>query len=406
MAVKKSQEKLIEEVLTKQIDKIYPSREALEKVLKSGEKLTIYWGIDPTSPHVHLGHSTNLFVLRRFQKLGHKVIGLIGDYTARIGDPSGKDTKRMPLSRLQIANNLKNYKSQILKILDPKKTVFRYNSEWWNKMKASDLLMLDSLVTHQQIIERDMFQKRIADGNPISEMEIQYPLLQGYDSVALKTDVEIGGTDQLFNMLMGRNLEKTLLKKEKFIITTPLLENPKTGKKLMSKSEGSYISMDDEPNDTYGKVMALIDDVILTCFKFCTDLDDDRIKDVETRLKNKENPKNLKSELASEIVKIYHGEKKAKEAAEEFERVFRKHELPEDIPKCPGYPLKGRWGIIDLIVHAYNIEFSRTQVRRLVFQRAVKINGEIVDDPFKIIDVDPMSKLIIQVGPIHFVKIK
>lgn len=397
----KSRENLIQETLTKQIDKIYPSREALEKVLKSGKKLTIYWGIDPTSPDIHLGHSTNLFVLRRFQNLGHKIVGLTGDFTARIGDPSGKTIGRVPLTQIQIAENFKNYRSQILKVLDPKKTVFKFNSEWWNKMKAADLLMLDRLVTHQQIIERDMFQKRIADGNPISEMEIQYPLLQGYDSVALKADVEIGGTDQLFNMLMGRELEKTLLKKEKFVITTPLLENPKTGKKLMSKSEGNYISIQDDSSQMYGKTMALPDEVIVEIFKFCTDLSDNRVKDVEARLKNKENPKNLKSELAYEIVKIYHGEKKAKEARKEFERVFGKHELPEKITEVA--IKKGKQDIVELLVAA-KLAPSKSQARRLISENAVKIDGKVVHDPAKKIKIK--SGMVIQVGKKRFVKIK
>ena len=397
----KPKKDLIKEALTKQIAGIIPSREALQKVLESGKKLTIYWGIDPTAPDIHLGHSTNLFVLRRFQRLGHKIIGLVGDYTARIGDPSGRTTIRIPLTRLQIAKNLKNYKSQILKILDPKKTIFKFNSEWWEKMKASDLLMLDSLVTHQQIIERDMFQKRIADKNPISEMEIQYPLLQGYDSVALKTDVEVGGTDQFFNMLMGRQFSKTLLRKEKFVITTPLLENPKTGKKLMSKSEGNYISMNNDPNKMYGKVMALADDVIIVCFKFCTDLEEDSARRTELSLKSADNPRNLKSELAYEIVKIYHGEKKAKEAEREFNQVFQKHELPKKIPEVI---LKaGEYNIVDLLT-ATGMAPSKSEARRLVIGKAVRAGGKLIDDFKDTIKVSP--GLVVQVGKRHFKKIK
>lgn len=397
----KFKEKQIQEALTKHIEKIYPSRETLEKVLKSGRKLTIYWGIDPTSPHVHLGHSTNLFVLKRFQELGHKIIGVIGDYTARIGDPSGRTKERIPLTKTQISENLKNYKSQILKILDFKKTTFRFNSEWWNKMSAFDLLMLDKLVTHQQIIERDMFKKRIAANYPISEMEIQYPLLQGYDSVALKVNAEVGGTDQLFNMLMGRELEKTLIKKEKFVITTPLLENPKTGKKLMSKSEGNYISMDDEPSDMYGKIMALPDEVIMEVFKLCTDLEEKKIKEIESKLQSGENPRNIKEKLAFEIVKIYHGEKKAKEAELEFNKVFKKHGLPE---KMPIVVLKtGDYNIVDLLVNT-KLTSSKSQARRLILENAVKINGKISNEPKSIIKIS--EGLIIQVGKRHFVKVK
>lgn len=396
----KSKEKQTQEALTKHIEKIYPSREALQKILESGKKLTIYWGVDPTSPHIHLGHSTNLFVLRRFQKLGHEIIGVIGDYTARIGDPSGRTKERIPLTKMQIAKNLKNYKSQILKILDSKKTTFRFNSEWWDEMSAFDLLMLDKLVTHQRIIERDMFKKRIAANYPISEMEIQYPLLQGYDSVALEVDVEIGGTDQLFNMLMGRELEKTLIKKEKFIITTSLLENPKTGKKLMSKSEGNYISMDDEPSDMYGKVMALPDEVILPCFKMCTDSPDKKIKEIELRLKNGENPKNLKSELAYEIVKIYHGEKSARKAGEEFNDVFKKHKLPEKISTIA---LKtGDYNIVNLLVDT-KLAPSKSRARQLILENAVKLDRKIVGDPKSNINLN--GEIILQVGKRHFKRI-
>lgn len=401
MTKKNSQEQKIQEALTKQIDKIYPSRETLEMVLRSGKKLTIYWGIDPTSPHIHLGHSTNLFVLKRFQGLGHKIIGVIGDYTARIGDPSGRTLERVPLTKAQIVKNFKNYKSQIIKILDPKKTIFKFNSEWWDKMSAFDLLMLDKLVTHQQIIERDMFQKRIAAHNPISEMEIQYPLLQGYDSVALKADIEIGGTDQLFNMLMGRELEKTLIKKEKFVITTPLLENPKTGKKLMSKSEGNYVSMDDEPNNMYGKIMALPDEVILPCFKMCADLLDEKIKEIKSSLSSGKNPRDLKMELAYEIVKIYHGEKKAEEANQEFNKVFRKHGLPEKISTIV---LKTKdYKIVDLLMTT-KLAPSKSQARRLILGNAVKINGKTANDPKANININ--SDLVVQVGKRHFKKIK
>lgn len=397
----KSGNNLIEEALTKHIDKIYPSREALEKVLKSGKKLTIYWGIDPTSSHVHLGHSTNLFVLRRFQNLGHKIIILIGDYTAQIGDPSGKDKKRKALTEKEVKENLKTYKNQILKILDVKKTAFKFNGEWWNKMSAKELLALDDLITHQQIIERDMFQRRIKEDRPISVKELQYPLLQGYDSVALKTDIELGATDQLFNMLVGRDLVKIFLKKEKFIITTPLLINPETGNKLMSKSEGNYVSLNDSLNQMYGKIMALPDEVILECFRLCTDLDEKKIKEIGERLKLKENPRNIKAELAFEIVKIYHGEKGAKDAEEEFNKVFRKHELPERMPVA--VLKKGFYNVVDLLLKL-NLVKSKSEARRLINESAVKINSETIKDLKTKINIDKGS--VVQIGRRRFVKIE
>ncbi|OGD25582.1 tyrosine--tRNA ligase [Candidatus Azambacteria bacterium RIFCSPHIGHO2_01_FULL_40_24] len=396
----KSKTNLMKKALKKQIDKIYPNKESLEKILKLGKKLTIYWGIDPTSPDVHLGHSTNLFVLRRLQKLGHKIIILIGDYTAQIGDPTGKDKKRKILTENEVKENFRTYKNQILKILDAKKTFFRFNSEWWNKMNAKELLALDDLVTYQQIIERDMFQRRIKEDKPISMKELQYPLLQGYDSVVLKADIELGATDQLFNMLVGRDLVKTFLKKEKFIITTPLLINPKTNSKLMSKSEGNYISLNDSPSEMYGKIMALPDGVILTCFQLCTDVDDGKIRIIESWLKSGENPRNLKAELAFEVVKIYHGEKKAKEAAEEFERVFKKHELPKSIQDVP-ITIK-EYNIIELLIHL-DLALSRSQARRLVLENAIKVNSRVVNDPMAIIDIS--EGIIVQSGKRNFRRI-
>ena len=396
-----SQEQKIKEVLTKHIDKIYPSKEALENILKSGEKLTIYWGADPTSQDIHLGHSTNFFVLRRFQNLGHKVIILVGDYTAQIGDPSGLDKSRKVLTEGEVKHNYKTYKKQILKILDSEKTTFRFNSEWWNKISAKRLLELDRLFTHQQVIERDMFQRRINSKMPISFLELQYPLLQGYDSVALKTDVELGATDQLFNMLTGRYLVKHFLKKEKFVITTPLLINPKNNKKLMSKSEGNYVSLQDSPKQMYGKIMALPDSVILTCFRLCTDVDNSRIENMESRFASGENPRNLKSELAFEIVKMYHGEKKAEEARREFNKVFQKHELPKAIPEVT---LKaGEYNIVDLLVAA-EMAPSKSEARRLVIGRAVKVGGKLINDFKKAVKVSP--GLVIQVGKRHFKKLK
>ena len=402
-----TRDSLIKGAVTKQIDKIYPSREALETVLKSVKKLTIYWGVDPTAPNLHIAHGANLFILKRFQKLGHKIVVLFGDFTAQIGDPTGKTKKRLPLTQKQVMNNLKNYKNQVLKILNPKETQFRLNGEWWRKISAKEFFDIADLITHQQLIEREMFQNRIADGNPISIKELLYPILQGYDSVALKTDAELGGTDQLFNMMVGRDLVKVILKKEKFVITKPILTNPKTGQMLMSKTTGGAIFVNESPDQIFGKIMALPDEVILECFKFCTDVDEGAIKDVDKRLAVGENPRNLKAELAFEIVKIYHGEKAAQKAEDEFNKVFREHKLPKNIPKCPNYPLKGIWNIIDLIVYVFtDLVFSKTQARRLVFGRAVKINDKIVDNQFETIDIDSKSGLIIQVGPINFKKVK
>ncbi len=397
----KIKDDLIKEALTRQIDKIYPSREALEAVLKSAKKLTIYWGIDPTAPNLHIAHGANLFILRRFQKLGHKIVILFGNFTAKIGDPTGKTKKRLPLTQKQVMDNLKNYKNQVLKILDSKKTQFRLNGEWWSTISAEDFFEIADLITHQQLIEREMFQKRIVDGNPISIKELLYPILQGYDSVALKTDVELGGTDQLFNMMVGRDLVKVMLKKEKFVITKPILINPKTGQMLMSKTTGGAIFVNESPNQMYGKIMSLTDEVILGCFKLCTDLGDVEIEKINSRLKSGENPKNIKAQLAGEIVKIYHGEKKAEKAAMEFERIFTKKELPDKITTIS--LSRGLYDIVDLLSKSTLVK-SKSEARRLVEEHAVKIDGAAVEDLQTKIEV--VSGLVIQVGKRRFVRIK
>lgn len=397
MIVKNSQEQKIKEALTKQIDKIYPSREALEVALKSGKKLTIYWGIDPTAPNLHVAHGANLFILRRFQNLGHRVVVLLGNFTAQIGDPSDRPNKRISLSEKQVLLNLKNYKNQIFKILDPQKTDIKFNSTWWKKMSARDLLDLARLVTHQRIIDRDMFQKRIKAGDTITVEELLYPIIQGYDSVALNTDIELGGTDQLFNMLIGRNLEKVLLKKEKFIITKPILANPKTGEMLMSKTSGTAIFLNEPPDQMYGRIMTLPDEVIIPCFKLCADLPDLEISKIELKLKKGENPRNIKAEMAHEVVKIYHGEKKADKAESNFNRVFRKHELPENIEEA-AVAIKPRL-IIELLINA-GLAPSRSQARRLVLENAVKIDGKVVSDPLAIIDVS--EGMIVRSGKRNF----
>ncbi len=397
----KTKGKLIKEALTKQIDKIYPSREALEAVLNSTKKLTIYWGIDPTAPSLHIAHGGNLFILSRFQKLGHKIIVLFGDFTAQIGDPTGKTKKRLPLTKGQVLNNLKNYKSQTTKILDSKKTQFKLNGDWWEKISAKEFFEIADLITHQQLIEREMFQKRIADGNPISIKELLYPILQGYDSVALKTDAELGGTDQLFNMMVGRGLVKAILKKEKFVITKPILINPKTGEMLMSKTTGGVIFVNEPPNQIYGKIMSMPDEVIMDCFKLCTDLGDGEIEKINSQLKSGENPKNLKAELAFEIVKIYHGEKIARKAEDEFERIFKKHELPEKIQEV-AIAIK-KYNVAELLIQL-RLAPSRSEARRLITGSAVKVDGVKINNFKAEIDVRP--GMVIQVGKRHFARIK
>ena len=322
-------EKKIDEILTRSISKIYPSKEALKNVLLSGKQMRVYIGIDPTATYVHIGHSTNYILLKKFHELGHKIIVLIGDFTARIGDPSDKTSLRKKLSISEVKNNLETYKKQIGKIIDfndKKNPVqFAFNSKWLAGMLFGEAMDLASNFTMQQMMERDMFQKRIKENKPIYMHEFFYPLMQGYDSVALNADIEIGGTDQTFNMLVGRILVKNLQGREKFVITTTLLENPITKQKLMSKSLGTGIGLNESPIDMYGKTMSQADENIPQLFTDCTYIGMDEINKINKKLKEgKINPRDLKMKLAYEIVKIYHGEKRRKKLKKILQKLFKK----------------------------------------------------------------------------------
>lgn len=383
----------IQEVIgsNRYIDNIYPSKEFLEVELKRGKQLSLYIGMDPTAPDLHLGHSTNLLALKKFQEMDHRVIILIGDFTARIGDPTGKDETRKPLTENEIQRNLRTYKEQIGKILDLKKTEFKQNSRWLEKLVLKDFIRFASLVTVQQLLHRDMFQERLKSERSIALHEFIYPLLQGYDSVAMKVDGEMGGTDQTFNMLIGRVLMGKLLKKEKFVITTKLLENPLTKKKLMSKSEHNYISLQDNFQEMYAKILALPDEVVFNLFELCTEVPFEKINALK-----ESNVLTAKHELAYEITKIYHGEKGALLAREEFNKIFRQKEVPSKIEE-----IEDKGDIISTLVAA-GIISSRSEAKRLIDQGAIKINGQVIkewDAPFAKGDI-------IQVGPKKFAKIK
>lgn len=397
--------KKIEEIFEKWIDKIYPSKKEFKKVLKS-KKVIIYHGVDPTAPHLHLGHSTNLLFLRELQQLGHKIILLVGDFTAQIGDPTGRLSPRKPLSRKEILVNFKNYKKQAGKILNfnSKKNPaqIKFNSQWFSKFKLEELIRLAAYFTVGQIIKRNMFQERIKKKEEIYLHEFLYPLFQGYDSVALNIDVEVGGTDQTFNMLVGRDLVRIYRNKEKFVITTPLLINPKTQRKIMSKSEGEIIALDDSPDQMYGKIMALPDEVILTCFELCTTVPLLEIKKMRNSLNRKKiNPRDLKARLAREIVGIYYGKKATYEAEKEFERIFKEKKFPTEIPTI--LMEEKNLNILDLLVKT-KLAPSKSEAKRLVLQRGVRITGKAVDNWKKTIKIK--SGLVLQVGKRNFIKIK
>ncbi|MBK5215222.1 MAG: tyrosine--tRNA ligase [Candidatus Pacebacteria bacterium] len=352
------------ELLTRGIAATYPSKDFILSKMNKGEKLTIYLGIDPTGPTLHLGHAIPIKILRDFQKAGHKVILLMGDFTAMIGDPTDKAAVRKQLTHKEVMVNLKNYKKQasaLLSFSGKNAAVIKFNSKWLSKMNFEDVLSLASQMTVQQMLERDMFDKRIKEGKPIYINEFMYPLMQAYDSVAMNVDGEIGGNDQTFNMLCGRDLMKTMKNKEKFVVTVKLLED-NTGKK-MGKTEGNMAALSDSEFEMYGKIMSWTDGLIVSGFELCTNVPMSEIENIKKDiLSEKVNPRDLKMRLAREIVSIYHGEKKSKQAEENFINTFQKNEIPDDIENITV-------GIKELLVDTFltnKIVSSKGEFRRLV----------------------------------------
>jgi tyrosyl-tRNA synthetase len=388
----------IKEILERGVEQIVEKKSLIKK-LTSGRKLRIKLGIDPTSPILHLGNAIPLWKLRQFQDLGHQIILIIGDFTAQIGDTSDKMAMRQPLSSEQIEENMKDYKKQISKILDLTKTKIVYNSTWLSKLRFEEILKLARQFTVAQMLERENFDKRYKTGKPINLQEILYPLMQGYDSVAIQADVEIGGTDQTFNLLAGRAIQKAYGQKPQDIITLTLIEG--TDGRKMSKSFGNIIAIIDEPVDMFGKVMSMDDDLIVKYFRLCTLLPLNEIEKIEKGLNSKKiNPREAKIKLAREIVAVYHGQELAKEAEEEFNRVFKKKELPSRIPEVRLQ--EKTFPILDLLVKT-NLASSKSEAKRLILQRGVKINGRVQEDWKGIIKAK--KKMIIQVGKRKFVKI-
>ncbi len=394
-------EKKIDEVLTRSIQTVLPSKDLFRKELLSGKKLKIYVGADATGPKLHVGHATNFMILERLRQLGHEVVVLFGDFTAQIGDPTGKESGRKPLTAFEVRKNMRSWKKQIGKVLKlglGGAKIVR-NSTWFSTMTFTDVIKLSSHFTVQQMIERDMFQKRMADKKPVYLHEFFYPLMQGYDSVVLNVDVEIGGNDQTFNMLAGRTLQKILNNKEKFVVSTTLLTNPKTGKKLMNKSEGIAIGLDDEYNDMFGKVMALPDEAIIQVFIDCTYLRMEEIKKIEKNINDGANPRDAKMHLAKEIVSIYHGKAAAEKAEKNFIETFKKGGLPEHIDEVKTE--KGKL-LSEILVEA-KVVSSKSDFRRLVGEGAVSDaeSGEkIIDSNYKI-----EKEITLRVGKKRFIRV-
>lgn len=361
-------ENKIDEVLTRGVENIFPNPDFLRSKLKKGERISVYLGIDPTGTTLHLGHVIPLKKLGKLQELGHQIILLMGDFTAMIGDPTDKTATRRKLTRQEVLNNLKEYKKQASKFISfsgSNPALLKYNSEWLSKMNFEDVLELASFMTVDQMMKRDMFYKRSQEGKPVYIHEFMYPLMQGYDSVAMGVDGEIGGNDQTFNMLAGRDLMKALKNKEKFVIATRLLVD--SGGQKMGKTEGNMVSLDQTPEDMFGRVMSWGDDLVIHAFEIVTDVSMNEIKKMSEAFSGGANPKDIKTRLAREIVKMCHGEKEAEKAEQNFENTFSKKEFPVEAKVLK---VSKEEKIIDILVGNKIVE-SKTEFRRLIDVGAV-----------------------------------
>ena len=395
--------KMIDELLSRGVEKIYPSASLLKKKLMTGEPIKLYCGYDPSAPSLHIGHAISFNKLSQFQKLGHKVVFLIGDFTGMIGDPTDKTAARKKLSREEVLKNSKEYQKQgasFLSFSGDNSAKLMYNSEWNDKLTFKDLIELSSNFTVQQMIQRDMFQERLKEEKPIYLHEFMYPLAQGYDSYAMDVDLEVGGNDQMFNMMRGRDLQKVLRNKEKFVMTLKLLADD-SGKK-MGKSEGNAVFLDEKANDMFGKVMSWSDGLIINAFELCTQVPMSEIRTMKQQMINNEvNPRDLKMKLAYEIVKIFHDKSSAQVAQDYFINTFQKKEIPDEIVEIK---MKGKnRKIVDLLIEGSLVE-SKGEARRLIEQGGIKIDGKVIKEVNTEIDLE--EGMIIQRGKRQFIKIK
>lgn len=388
-------ESKVKELLEKNVEEVTVKSE-LETALKTGEVLRIKLGIDPTGPKIHLGRAIPLRKLRDFQKMGHQVVLIVGDFTAQIGDASDKTEKRPMITRMEIDENLKDYKSQIGKILDLDKTEFVYNNDWLSKLTFKDLSELSECFTVQQMLARRNFKDRYENGVEISLREFLYPIMQGYDSVAVKADVEIGGFDQLFNLKAGRVIQDHYGMKKQNIMTCVMLEG--TDGRKMSTSWGNIITIVDEPNDMFGKLMSLRDDLIIKYFELCTDREESFIFDLEKRLKDGENPRDIKMILAEDVVTLYHNEKLATLAKNNFIETFQKGGIPDDVPEVLG--AEGDM-FSDLALKSGLVE-SKTDWKRLVEDGAISFeDGTLITDYKEI-----AKSCILKIGKRRFLRVR
>ena len=381
-------------------DEILVEKDLIEK-LKTGKPLKIKAGFDPTAPDLHLGHTVLLHKLRQFQQLGHEIIFLIGDFTGMIGDPTGKNITRQPLTAEQVAENAKSYQQQVFKLLDKEKTTVMFNSQWMAKMSSSDMIRLASHHTVARMLERDDFQKRYQAGKPIAIHEFLYPLIQGYDSVVLDADVEIGGTDQKFNLLMGRELQKVYGKSPQTILTMPILEGL-DGVQKMSKSLNNYIGINESSKDIYGKIMSISDELMWRYIDLLSLYPLSVIQEWKDGVSQGENPIYIKKQFAREIVARFYDEQQADKAQSNFEDQFKKGQLPTDIPTLDWRQAKEDMAIGHALKNAKLCQ-STSQAYRMIQQGAVRVNGEKISD--KHLVLQSHKAYIVQVGKRKFAKI-
>ena len=398
----KTDKEKVHNLLTRAVDKVYPSKAALEKALLSGKKLRLYNGMDPSGPDLHIGHAVVMQKLKEFQELGHEVIWLIGDFTALSGDPD-KTHARTMMTPAKIQQNLKNWKKQALKLLQfsgkyPVK--IKHNNDWLGKLTFTEVVEIASHFTVQQMLERDLFEKRIKAGTPIRLHEFLYPLMQAYDSVAMDVDLEIGGSDQTFNMLAGRDLMKSMKKKEKFVLTTKLLEDP-TGNK-MGKTTNNMVMLDEKPENIFGTIMSWTDGMIIPGFEIVTRVPMSEVNKIAYQLKHDEiNPRDAKSRLAREIVKMCHDEKAADMAEESFAKVFQKHENPDEIKTKKINASK--MNVVELFVKS-GLCASNGEAKRLVEQKGLYIDNKVVNNKDQEVQLTKEG-ILLKKGKRHFIKV-
>lgn len=392
------------EIIKRGSDEIIPE-DAFKKLLTSKKKLTVKAGFDPTSADLHLGHTVLINKLKAFQDLGHTVIFLIGDFTGLIGDPSGVNETRPNIDEKKLAENSKTYADQVFKILDKKKTKIKFNSSWFKKMKPDEFIRLSSIMTVARMLERDDFKKRYENNKPISLHEFLYPLVQGFDSYALKADIELGGTDQKFNLLVGREVQKHFGQDEQVIITVPLLEGL-DGVKKMSKSLNNYIALNDEPNEMFGKIMSISDNLMWRYFDLLSFRSNDEIASFRDKVKNGENPMTFKKKLATEIVERFYDKKSSENAEIAFTNVFRNKLEPSEVPIFEINETSSI-SIVELLTHEdLGNEFiqSKSECRRLIKQSGIKMNNKKVENPDLLINLGEENYF--QIGKRKHLKIK